>query len=91
MGPLIRWLYLNLRYRVGRLPQDPADLEKLAIDLRIPLAFTYRANGLDITLAQQRIHKNLNSFRWLAPLAIAGLFFALLVTALYLHLASRPG
>ena len=27
------------------------------MDLRIPLAFTYRANGLDMTLAQQRIHE----------------------------------
>jgi len=83
MVHLIRWLYLNLRYRLGTLPQDPAALEKLAVDLRIPLAFTYRASGLDMTLAQQRIHKSLNSFRWLAPLAIIGLFFALLARIIH--------
>jgi hypothetical protein len=83
MVTLIRWLYLNLRYRVSPLPKDPATLEQLAMDLRIPLAFTYRANGLDTTLAQQRIHESLNSFQWIAPLAIAGLCFALIVLLLF--------
>jgi len=83
MVTLIRWLYLNLRYRVSPLPKDPATLEQLAMDLRIPLAFTYRANGLDMKLAQQRIHESLNSFQWIAPLVIAGLCFALIVILLF--------
>jgi len=58
-------------------------LQKLAIDLHIPLVFTYKANGFDVTLAQQRIHENLNSFRWIAPLVIAVLCVALIVAAFW--------
>ena len=88
MPPVIRWLYLNIKYRVCALPNEPATLQKLAMNLNIPLAFTYRATGLDMTLAQQRIHESLNSFRWISPLAIAGLCFALIVAALILNLVS---
>jgi hypothetical protein len=75
----IRWLYLNFRYRCQSLPDDPTKLEKLANDLRIPLAFTYRAYGIDAALAQQRIRENLASFRWSAPLVLTTLFSALVV------------
>jgi hypothetical protein len=74
----IRWLYLNFRYRLKPLPTDPTELEKLAKDLQIPLAFTYRAYGID-ALAQQRIRENLDSFRWSAPLLVTTLFCALIV------------
>ena len=79
MRPVIRWLYLNFKYRVLSLPNNPTELEKLAKDLQIPLAFTYRAHGLDAALAQQRIRKNLPSFRWSAPLVLVVLFFALMI------------
>jgi hypothetical protein len=82
MVRVVRWLYLNLRYRVWPLPKDPATLEKLARDLQVPLAFTYKAHGLDVILAQQRIHESLNSFRWIVPLSIAVLCFALIVAAI---------
>ena len=61
-GASIRWLYLNFRYRFQPLPNDPAELEKLAKNLQIPLAFTYRANGIDPELAKQRIRENLVFF-----------------------------
>jgi hypothetical protein len=48
MRPVIRWLYLNFKYRVWPLPTDPASLQKIAMDLRVPLAFTYRMHGLDV-------------------------------------------
>jgi hypothetical protein len=75
----IRWLCLNFRYRFKPLPTDPTELEKLAKDLQIPLAFTYRAYGIDPALAKQRIHETLNSFRWSAPLVVTTLFCALIV------------
>jgi hypothetical protein len=81
MPSVLRWLYLNFRYRVCPLPNHPAKLEKLAKDLQIPLAFTYRAHGIDAVLAQQRIREKLSSFQWSAPLAIAVLCFSLLVGA----------
>ena len=86
MPPGIRWLYLNIKFRVCALPNEPATLEKLAMNLNISLAFTYRRDGIDVTLAQQRIHESLKSFRWITPLAIAGLCFALIVAALILNL-----
>jgi hypothetical protein len=79
MRPVIRWLYLNFKYRVWPLPTDPANLEKIAMDLKVPLGFTYRAHGLDVTLAQRRIHECLKSFRWSAPLVLVVLSFALMI------------
>jgi hypothetical protein len=70
MRPVIYWLYLNFKYRLWPLPTQPVELEKIAMDLKVPLAFTYRAHGLDVTLAQQRIHESLKSFRWSAPLVL---------------------
>jgi hypothetical protein len=70
MPSVIRWLYLNLKYRLWPLPSDPIQLKKIAMDLKVPLAFTYRAHGLDVPLAQQRIHECLKSFRWSAPLLL---------------------
>ena len=78
---VIRWLYLNCKYRVCPLPNDPTSLETIAMNLKIPLAFTYRWDGLDVPLAQQRIRENLNSFRWIAPLVIAVMCYALIVAA----------
>jgi hypothetical protein len=75
----VRWLCLNFRYRVRPLPDYPTELEKLAKDLQIPLAFTYKAHGIDAALAQQRISENLASFRWSAPLVLTTLFSALIV------------
>jgi hypothetical protein len=49
------------------------------MNLKVPLAFTYRARGLDVTLAQQRIHECLKSFRWSAPLVLVVLAFALMI------------
>ena len=83
---ITRWLYLNCKYRVSSLPNDPDMLEKIAKGLQIPLAFTYRASGLDAALAEQRIQQSLNSFRWIVPLAIAGLCFVLIVAVLVLSL-----
>jgi hypothetical protein len=40
------------------------------MNLNIPLAFTYRRHGIDVTLAQQRIRESLNSFPWIAPLLL---------------------
>jgi len=71
---LIRWLQLNFRYRLRPLPNDSTELEKLAKNLQVPLAFTYRTHGLDVELAQQRIRENLDSFRWSAPLVLTTLF-----------------
>lgn len=83
MVHILRWLYLNFKYRVCILPNDPVKLEKLGKDLQIPLAFTYKSHGIDITLAQQRIRQSLNSFRWIAPLVLALLCFALMITAIF--------
>jgi len=88
MLPVIRWLYLNCKYRVCPLPNDAVTLQKLAMSLNIPLAFTYKANGLDVTLAQQRIRDNLNSLRWFAPLVIAVVCFALIVAAFCVKFSS---
>ena len=82
MRPVVYWLYLNLKYRLWPLPTDPVHLEKIATDLKVPLAFTYRAHGLDVTLAQQRIHESLKSFWWSAPLILAVLSFALMIGAI---------
>jgi hypothetical protein len=52
------------------------------MDLRVPLAFTYRAHGLDVALAQQRIQESLKSFRWSAPLVLVVLSFALMIAGI---------
>jgi hypothetical protein len=75
----IRWLYLNFKYRFWPLPTDPLSLEKITMALKVPLAFTYKAHGLDVALAQQRIRENLHSFRWSAPLVLTTLLSALVV------------
>ena len=67
MRSLVRWVYLNLEYRLRPLPTDPVILKKIAIDLNVSLAFTYKWHGLDVALAQERIHECLNSFRWIGP------------------------
>jgi hypothetical protein len=79
MPPVIRWLYLNFKYRVWPLPTDSASLQKIAMDLKVPLAFTYRVHGLDVALARQRIHECLKSFRWSAPLVLVLLSLALVI------------
>jgi hypothetical protein len=79
MRPVIRWLYLNFKYRVSPLPTDSGSLQKIAMDLKVPLAFTYRMHGLDVALAQQRIHGCLKSFRWSAPLVLVLISFALII------------
>src|SRR5262249_26361275 len=66
MRSLVCWVYLNLKYRLRPLPTDPVHLEKIAIDLNVPLAFTYKWHGLDVALAQERIHECLKSFQWRA-------------------------
>ncbi len=86
MPRVIRWLFLNCKYRLFALPNEAATLQKLASDLHIPLAFTYKAHGLDVTLARQRIHENLNSFRWIAPLVITVVSFGLIVAAIVLRI-----
>jgi hypothetical protein len=80
--PVIRWLYLNFKYRLWPLPADPIQLQKIATDLNVPLAFTYRWHGLDVALAQQRIHECLKSFRWSAPLVLVVLSFALMISCI---------
>jgi hypothetical protein len=80
MRLVIRWLYLNFKYRVCRLPTESASLEKIAMDLKVPLAFTYRAHGLDLALAQQRIHECLKSFQWSAPLVLVVLSLVLMIS-----------
>jgi hypothetical protein len=65
MRSLVCWIYLNLKYRLWRLPTEPVRLEKIAIDLNVPLAFTYKWHGLDVALAQQRIRECLKSFGWM--------------------------
>ena len=78
MRSLVCWVYLNLKYRLRRLPTDPVILKKIAIDLNVPLAFTYRKHGLDVNLAQQRIYESLNSFRWSAPVVLVGVSVGLI-------------
>ena len=89
MACITRWLYLNFKYQICPLPTDPASLEKVAKNLNIPLAFTYTWHGLDVTLAQQRIRENLNSFRWIATLVITVVCFALIITALWVKFFER--
>jgi hypothetical protein len=79
MPPVIRWLYLNFRYRLWPLPTDQGSLKKIAIDLKVPLDFTYRKHGLDVALAQQLSHESLKSFRWSAPLVLVLLSFGLVI------------
>jgi hypothetical protein len=83
----IRWLHLNFKYRFQSLPNDPTELEKLANDLQIPLAFTYKAHGIDAALAQQRIYESLSSFRWSAPLILVVLSFVLMIGCILESLA----
>jgi hypothetical protein len=80
MRSLACWIYLNLKNRLRPLPTDPANLEKIAKDLKVPLAFTYRAHGLNVALAQLRIYESLNSFRWSAPLVLAALSLVLMIS-----------
>jgi hypothetical protein len=80
MRPVVYWLYLNLKYRFW--PTDPVQTKNIAINLKVPLAYTYRAHGLDAALAQQRIHESLKSFRWSAPLALVVLSCALMIGAI---------
>jgi hypothetical protein len=88
MRHVIRWLYLSFKYRLWPLPIVPVELEKIAMDLNVPLAFTYRAQGLDVTLAQQRIRESLKSFRWNAPLFLVVLSFALMIAVSFWGLLS---
>jgi hypothetical protein len=80
MRSLLCWIYLNLKYRLRPLPTDPVHLEKVGRDLKVPLTFTYKAHGLDVTLAQQRIYESLNSFRWNAPLVLVVLSLVLMIS-----------
>ena len=82
MRSLVCWVYLNLKYRLWPLPTDPIHVEKIAIDLNVPLAFTYKWHGLDVALAQQRIHECIKSFRWSAPLVLVVLSVALIISAI---------
>ena len=82
MRSLVCWVYLNLKYRLWPLPTDPVHLEKIAIDLNAPLAFTYKWHGLDVALAQERIHECLKSFRWRAPLLLLVLSVTLIISAI---------
>src|SRR5262249_25475680 len=59
MISLIRWLYLNYKYRIFPLPNDPPRLQKLAADLNISLAYTYKGYGMDVPLAQQSHHSEI--------------------------------
>ena len=58
----LRRLYLSFWYRFRPLPNDPTELEKLAKNIQIPMAFIYRAKGLDPELAKLRIREKLASF-----------------------------
>jgi hypothetical protein len=87
MSPVVYWLYLNFKYRLWPLPTDSVHLEEIATDLRVPLAFTYRAYGLDVALAQQRIHECIKSFRWSAPLILVMLSFVLMIGCILESLA----
>ena len=82
MRSLVRWVYLNLEYRLRPLPTDPVILKKIAIDLNVSLAFTYKWHGLDVALAQERIHECLKSFRWRAPLVLVVLSVALIISGI---------
>src|SRR5262249_1030777 len=82
MRSLVCWVYLNLKYRLRPLPTDPVHLEKIAIDLNVPLAFTYKWQGLDVALAQERIHECLKSFQWRAPPVLLVPSVALLIGAI---------
>jgi hypothetical protein len=75
----IRWPCLIFRHRLPPLPTDPSEREKLVKDLRVSLAFTYNAHGIDAALAQQRIRESLDSCRWSLPLILTILFSALIV------------
>ena len=82
MISLIRWLYLNYKYRIFPLPNDPPRLQKLA-DLNISLAYTYKRYGMEVPLVQQRITQRLNSLAWSAPLSIVMPCLALMVGAIF--------
>jgi len=82
MRSLVCWVYLNLKYRLRPLPTDPVILKKIAIDLNVSLAFTYKWHGLDVALAQERIHECLNSFRWIAPVVLVGVSVPLIISAI---------
>jgi hypothetical protein len=90
MRLVIRWLYLNFKYRVWPLPTDPASLQKIAMDLRVPLAFTYTWHRLDVPLAQRRIHESLKSFRWSVPLVLVILSLALVIGCIISQNAQHP-
>jgi hypothetical protein len=83
MISLIRWLYLNYKYRIFPLPNDPFRLQKPAADLNISLAYTYKRYGMDVPLVQQRITQRLNFLAWSAPLSIVMLCLALMVGAVF--------
>ena len=83
MISLIRWLYLNYKYRIFPLPNDSLRLQELAADLDISLAYMYKGYVLDVPLAQQRITQRLNSLAWSTPMSIVMLCLALMVGAVF--------
>ena len=61
---LVKFFTQSIKYQIYPLPTDPAELERLAMDLHVSLTATGMAHGaLDTAEVQRRIRESLNSFR----------------------------
>ncbi len=61
---LFKFFTQSIKYQVYPLPTDPAELERLAMDLHVSPTATWMAHGvLDTAEVQRRIRESLNSFR----------------------------
>jgi hypothetical protein len=60
---MLYWFLLSIKYQIWPLPKDPADLRKLAIDLRVPLAYSWTSDGLNTSLVRKSIRERLKSMR----------------------------
>ena len=83
---MLHWLFLSLKYQIWPLPKDPAELRKLAIDLQITLAYSWKGNGLNTLLVQSAIRERLKSFRRDAPYVVLFIvpIFSVIVLLAYL-------
>jgi len=60
---MLYWLFLSIKYQIWPLPNDPAELRKLAIDLQVPHANSWKRYELNTTLIEGITHEWLKSFR----------------------------
>src|SRR5262245_61849128 len=60
---MLHWFFLTMKYQVWPLPKDPAELRKLAIDLRVSGAHSWTRHELNTPLLEDTVRSWLKTLR----------------------------